>query len=154
MFDLYEPGGIRDTGTLLAVRHRAMDSGADCRPIELAWEVSVPWPLDGVAVGEICINPSCRHPEGLRRMEIPTMTVSPQPARALLHIRLTASTAGSAVMRLYDARGRSVRTVFDGMLQAETRDLGVDVTDLARGYYHLVLTTPIGARHIPVVLEK
>ncbi|MBR9977166.1 MAG: choice-of-anchor D domain-containing protein [Bacteroidetes bacterium] len=153
-FDLYEPDGIQDTGTVLAVRHRAMDPGADCQPVELAWGMSVPLPLDGSAGGEICINPSCRHPEGLRRMELPDMTVSPQPARALLHIRLTANTAGTAVVRLFDARGRSVRTVFDGILQAETRDLGVDVTDLACGYYHLVLMTPIGARHIPVVLEK
>lgn len=153
-FYLTEPGGLRDTGAVIAVKLQAAAEGPECRDIRLDWSIHQPYRLFGYAIGDVCINPSCRHPDGLHRSQTPGMTVSPQPARDVLTVRLDAVSPVFATLRMHDARGRLVRRLFEGTLEKGERVMQLPAADLPSGHYFLYLNCPEGGSIVPVVIQK
>ena len=153
-FRLTEPGGLQGTGPLFVLRMRAEDEGLLCRDVRLDWEIVRPYALSGVTEAAVCINPSCRHPEGLHRAALPGMLVTPQPARDHLTVRLDSPASIAVTLRLYDARGREVRTLFDGLLPEGMTVIDVPAGALSSGFYTLHLRSSEGARVLPVMFGR
>ncbi|MFA6232934.1 MAG: hypothetical protein WC824_01930 [Bacteroidota bacterium] len=153
-FTLTVPGGLPDTGALIAVKLQAAAPGPECRDVNLSWDVSLPYDLSGSVSGDVCINPSCRLPDGLHRAALPRMAVSPQPGRDLLTVRLTSPSSISASVHLLDARGRRLSVLFDGLLTEDGATRQFSVAELSSGYYYLLLQCPFGESVVPVVIEK
>ncbi|MDX9759966.1 MAG: hypothetical protein RBU27_12475 [Bacteroidota bacterium] len=152
-FTLIDAGGMVTPGAIARLRLTAVANGPDCRAARLDWRVFTPLPATGSTEGDICINPSCRHPDGLVRAGIPRFQVSPQPAHTTLRIVIEADVAVTASVRLYDAHGREVAAIFDGVLAEGGATVHLPVANLARGYYTLLLRSALGDRAHPVILE-
>lgn len=177
-FTISEPGGIRVTGALFAIRLRAAANGPECRDLNLKWSLLRPYNLFGDADGRVCINPSCRLPDGLHRAAVPDLSASPQPARDMLNVAIDAPTSNdaqapvnaspgvdavsatyipaaiAATLRLYDARGREVGMLFDGMVDRSGVRLAYSLAGVANGYYYLLLRCSLGERMLPVIVRK
>ena len=153
-FTISVPQGWQRRGAMFALRFGALAAGPLCRDITLAWETLQPYRITGEAPGRACINPSCRHPEGLYATGVPTLAVSPQPARERIDVHVGAGVAQTAALELYDARGRAVRRVFDGELPAQGGTFTTETEGLSSGYYTLILRSASGMRSLPVLVWK
>lgn len=153
-FDIAEAGGWRRAGAMFALRFTALEEGPLCEDILLEWEALRPYRLTGLAPGRACINPSCRHPEGLYFTGIPGMEVSPVPARRRITVHVDGGVPQPAVIALYDMRGRVVRRVFDGILPAQGAAFTLPTEGLSSGYYTLFIRCVSGPRSLPVLVRK
>ncbi len=153
-FSITEPGGLRDTGAIIAVKLLAAAPGPECRDVRLDWQAYSPYGLSGHTQGEICINPSCRLPEGLHKATIPQMTVSPLPVRDQLTVLLSSESSLFTTVHLLDAQGRLLRSVYEGMLAQGTAIRQLSAARLPSGHYYLLLRCPFGERITPVLVEK
>lgn len=93
--------------------------------------------VDAVA-GTLTTTASASQTPGFVTLSEPT----PNPARGLTHVIVTAPQPQPARMSVYDAMGREVAVVFDGELQAGAVDLAVDTGALSAGMYLVRLWTP------------
>lgn len=80
---------------------------------------------------------------------LPLLTVSPNPFNPRTSITFAAAVAGQVVLRLYDPRGRSVRTLVEGPLPAGRHQVTWDGLDsagraVASGVYVVRLETAAG----------
>lgn len=67
--------------------------------------------------------------------------VTPNPASSIARVDVTLPTAGSAMLEVYTTGGEKVATLFDGILEAGSRQIDADVSSIASGKYVLVLTS-------------
>ncbi len=153
-FSLTEPEGLRDTGAVLGVRLQAVAEGPECRDLRLEWYTLQPYALRGSNDGDVCINPSCRLPDGLHRSQLPIMTVSPQPAREALTVQLEVDGPVFASVRLHDARGRTLRTLYEGQLAHGTHMLRQAIATFPSGPYFVSLSCAFGGSVTPLVIQK
>ncbi|MBS1913487.1 MAG: hypothetical protein JST22_15980 [Bacteroidetes bacterium] len=72
--------------------------------------------------------------------------VTPNPLRSAAVVDVTASSNGAASLDLYRADGSLVRHLFDGMLEAGSRGMQLDLGDVASGVYYLVVSDARGNR--------
>ncbi len=78
----------------------------------------------------------------------------PNPSSSRTELSFTLPSATRAVLRLYDATGRAVRTLVNSECAAGTSLVPLDTHDLAPGYYHAQLSTPWGVRSESVVVVR
>jgi hypothetical protein len=153
-FTLNAPGGLSDTGALIAVKLEAVATGPECRDVQLDWDISLPYDMIGNVSGPVCINPSCRLPDGLHAAEMPRMTVTPVPTPDLLTVRITSPSSIFVSIRLLDAQGRQMNVMSDGLLQAGVSTRQFSVAELPSGYYYLLLHCAFGENITPVIVRK
>ena len=80
--------------------------------------------------------------------------VYPNPARGDAQATFTLAESGSITAVLRDGRGRTVRTLDQGVRPAGTHTLQVDATGLAAGLYFLTVMSPEGAQTRPFTLIR
>lgn len=99
--------------------------------------------------------------KGIHTVDVPTtvltsrpntMSVAPNPASSMLHLRFTMDTPGTARVQLFSAQGTLVRTWLDQPLGMGTQQHSFSVEGIASGVYYCVLTTPAGTTAQPVVV--
>ncbi|MEO0132201.1 MAG: T9SS type A sorting domain-containing protein, partial [candidate division WOR-3 bacterium] len=66
-----------------------------------------------------------------------SLDVTPNPLTKLATVRYNVPQTGRVSLKLYDASGRVVSTLYEGTLEAGTYTMTVDATRLARGVYFL-----------------
>ena len=89
--------------------------------------------------GRICVNPSCRHPEGLYATTAPSMRVSPHPAIRGSRVLLTLAEAGSIELLLRDVLGRTRAVLATDDLENGTHSYALPADLLPGGCYVLDL---------------
>jgi flagellar hook assembly protein FlgD len=92
--------------------------------------------------------------------KVPSLTSYPNPFNPRTVFRYRIDRPGHVTLRVYDARGRVVRTLVDGFESASTErivlwdgqpETGVEATS---GVYFALLTSPSGASTTKLVLLK
>ncbi|MEO0132460.1 MAG: T9SS type A sorting domain-containing protein [candidate division WOR-3 bacterium] len=69
--------------------------------------------------------------------QLDLLDVTPNPLTKLATVRYNVPQTGRVSLKLYDASGRVVSTLYEGTLEAGTYTMTVDATRLARGVYFL-----------------
>ncbi|MBL0174439.1 MAG: choice-of-anchor D domain-containing protein [Ignavibacteria bacterium] len=154
--DISTPGlirvSIRDSvalpsaGGLFTLTFRAARADTGCTA--LRWDsllVNPQGPFPDIprgraATGGICINPSCRVPEGMIGLEQIFMSARPNPFNPSTTLSWFLPEAGLARIDVYDASGRIVATPFSGPAASGTHSTRLDAPDLPSGVYHAVLS--------------
>jgi len=137
------PAPLIGTGPLVGFQMTAMSSEQECLDVEfLSGEANaavpgqVPLPLSGND-GRICINASCRHPEGLRYTAPPAVRVYPNPLRNSTTVRIDAATSASVEISVHDLLGRTMRVLFSGWMEKGTLSLPLPADGLPSGLLFL-----------------
>lgn len=89
--------------------------------------------------GRICVNGSCRHPEGLVALPLPEMLVSPHPLASGSTVHITLPDQGMVRLRLRDLLGRSRANILHTTLPGGEHVATLPVDDLPAGCYMLEL---------------
>ena len=79
---------------------------------------------------------------------------SPNPASDVLTIEYVLPANASTTLAIYDALGRSVLTIVDGVLDPGSYAVTIDTRDLAAGNYYCLLTSGRFERSAVIRLEK
>jgi hypothetical protein len=144
-FTVSTPSPLTTPGDLFALRFGANTYQPTCTPLRLESIV-----LNGDTAtadapdlitrdGRICVNPSCRHPEGLYAITTPSMRVTPHPATTGSQVLLTLEEAGSIELLLRDVLGRTRKVLVSGDLKEGTHSFGFPADGLTDGCYLLDL---------------
>jgi agmatine deiminase len=82
-----------------------------------------------------------------------TVKIYPNPARAMTCVEVQNTTNSEAIITLFDALGRSIKTLHDGILQDETSRFFFAAADYQRGIYFIKIKTKQGEQVEKVVIE-
>jgi hypothetical protein len=78
--------------------------------------------------------------------------VTPTIAPSLCHAAFTMPVSGHVALRMFDATGRLVETVFDGHLNKGSQEFNVRTSQLANGTYFLILETTSGKDMAKIII--
>ena len=81
-------------------------------------------------------------------------TVFPNPTRGTATLRYDLAESGPASVRVYDAVGRHVLTLADGLLAAGAHEASLDASPLPAGVYLVRLTTATAAHTQSLVVVR
>ena len=81
------------------------------------------------------------------------MVVEPNPARDEAVVRYSMTRSSRVELALYDAIGRTVKTLVDDQAPAGAHEVSLDVHGLARGVYILKLSAGTSVSISKLVLE-
>jgi len=83
------------------------------------------------------------------------LTASPNPFSNECYVRFKLMTPGPATLAVYDSKGRSLRQLFTGMVEAFVQqEVVLKSDDLPSGIYTILLTTDTEVVHQRVILTK
>ena len=136
---------LRDTGTLAVFELTA--DGAQQVCLDVVFErgegnAGVPGEYPLAVAGRdglVCINTSCRHPEGLRLTSPLDVRVHPNPVTDHSTITLEAPEAGMVDVRIRDLLGREHGSVFTGWIDKGTLVLPLAARTLPAGVLFLIV---------------
>lgn len=83
-----------------------------------------------------------------------SLSTQPNPFRDQTLIQLETVKTQAVILRIYDARGRAVRTLYDGLLPAGPYQFTFDAANLPAGVYTCVLSTPAEVKTHRIVLVR
>jgi hypothetical protein len=115
----------------------------------LSGELELPVPD---AVGRLCINASCRLPNGLYLLQPPRTTAYPNPVVGQARLRIELPAAMTIRCTLIDALGRETLLLFEGSAEAGALDVALDASGSAPGVYRCRLQWPGGVEWSTVVV--
>ncbi len=151
---LTRPDRFDQTGVLFTLLLGARTPGPECRDILLT---DLQTDLGGINegdVGRVCINPSCRHPEGLYALASPQLQVYPHPVVCESSIRLTLEQTESLTLRLLDLFGKELRVLYRGQLTQGEHRIPMDHAELSDGLYFIRAEWSGGMKDHPVVINR
>ena len=111
-------------------------------------------PFTSGGSGTVCINNSCRNPEGFLRIAAPTIQSYPNPATESINLRLDTPAETDVRIVLFDERGIEVRPVFDGTSTEGVSVYRITTTDLPSGRYYAVMYSGEIVKSIPVTIVR
>lgn len=160
---LIQPGLIRigasgtDTlklpGLLLKINFKSIRADTGCSAIRLSQFIFNPQsalaniPRDTIIHGRICVNPSCRIPAGLVRVQINPNRLyqnTPNPFNPLTRISFYINAPQHISLRIFDLFGRELRKLFEGNMNSGNHSITYDANGLPSGTYRYVLNTEEG----------
>ena len=83
---------------------------------------------------------------GLDASEIPDPNVYPNPVKRYLRIEWPEEAKSPDLLMIYNSTGQPIRNI-----SIEELNKAIDLSDLAPGYYHLVIKGPFGELHYPLI---
>ena len=142
-------------GTLFSVGLTALAPGPACRPVRLVGlRVIGEGGINDSSRGKVCINPSCRHPEGLYATERPLLRVYPHPASQESRVLLQLPTEHAIRLTLVDLLGEERRSIADAVFPAGEHGFSLPVRGLPAGMYMLRLSWNGGIEHHSILLSR
>jgi hypothetical protein len=79
--------------------------------------------------------------------------VVPNPLTRSTTVRYVVPTTGKVTLKLYDASGRVVNTLYDGHQESGVYSLSLDASTLARGVYFLRYETQTDRLEVKLIVE-
>jgi len=104
--------------------------------------------------GRVCINASCRHPDGIRLALPPTMKLYPNPFSTRATVLLTLSRDEHVRLLLRSTLGERLMHIREGTLSEGTHSITIDADQLPAGMYFLELAWDDGFSISPVILYR
>lgn len=153
-----DPGRIDEYGegfNLQLQRHQLYEAPAFPTDSVAAFIAAVGRPLDTVAE-PYTVNvdgppppPPGSDPEGPIFLESPR----PNPVQQSSRVTYWLAEDGQVSLAVYDALGRRVTTLDEGLRESGYHDVSVQPGRLADGIYFIRLDTPVGSRTVPLVRQ-
>jgi hypothetical protein len=154
------PAALQSTGVLAEMQFVALSDIQGCHDVtvvdataNLAVPAQEAMPVDA-ANGRICINASCRHPEGLRYTAPPDVRVYPNPFSDHSNAEISIYSDGQLEVFLSDMLGRVQRNVFNGYAEAGTLLLPLRTSDAPAGMYFLHIHFNGMRAHSTVIVQQ
>jgi len=142
-------------GELFSVGLTAMAPGPECRPVRLTGlRVIGGGGINDSSRGRVCINPSCRHPDGLYAAERPLLRVYPHPVSEGSHVLLRMPAEHAVGLTLVDVLGEERRRIAEAVLPAGDHIFPLPVGGLPAGMYMLRLSWDGGIEHQSVLIPR
>lgn len=111
-----------------------------------------------VAPGSVTFDDICRAGQSSRffSRSAPTaaIAVAPQPSNGMASAMVTLVESGTSTISIVDVTGRTIATVFEGVLPPGRHTVPLDVTNVTTGSYWIVLTTPTERRSVRFDISK
>lgn len=142
------------TGVLFTLQLEALVSGPDCSDIILSALQTDNGGINEGDAGRVCINPSCRHPDGLYALSAPQIQVYPHPVVGASSIRLTLEKTEMITLRLMDLFGNALRILHQGSRNPGTHQLTLSHEGVSDGLYFIRVEWSGGMHDHPVVLSR
>jgi hypothetical protein len=151
---------LNTPGFFLTLRFEAVTSDTGCSSI---WWDNVGWNPEGTppgvpfgsgGIGRICINPSCRIPQGLRLASSPTIAVHPNPTSSSGRIVFRVPADCHARISIVNALGVEVAAPFDSYVDRGEHSAPFTAIDLPPGSYRAVLRAGDACVSAPVLLLR
>jgi hypothetical protein len=136
-FTVDRPDPFDRTGALLYFRVQAIEQGPECREIRLEGLSVRTGGINSRATGNVCINPSCRHPDGLYAIIAPEMRIYPHPVTEVSRIVLSLQHEDQITMQLVDLLGNTLRTICSATLSAGEHSFSLAPTGISEGVYFI-----------------
>lgn len=137
------PAALQSTGALVQMEFVALSDMQGCHDVTVVGataNLAVPgqeaMPVNA-ANGRICINASCRHPEGLRYTAPPEVRVYPNPFTDYAIAEIVVYGEGRLDVLLSDLLDRSQRSIFSGVIEAGSLSIPLDLAGTASGMHFL-----------------
>lgn len=142
-------------GTLFSIELTALAPGPACRPVRLAnLRVIGEGGVNDSSRGKVCINPSCRHPEGLVAAERPLLRVYPHPASPGSRVLLHMPEEHAVRLTLVDLLGEERIRITEAVLPAGEHAFPLPVRALPAGMYMLRLSWGGGIEHHSILIPR
>lgn len=149
---------ISSSGNLFDLRFEAVTSDTGCT--QVAWllcTLNPDSPLPGVPAslttdGRVCINPSCRVPDGLLR----TVSVSnrPNPSSQTAIVEVVLEDDLHASIQLVNERGQAVLLLYEGHLTRGSYAYRVESHSLSSGLYYVYVRSRNGSAVHPLIIHR
>ncbi len=142
---------LQQMGRLFTLEFAAVTSDTGCTALEwdtVVWNPQGPSPGVPPTInldGRICINPSCRTPNGVRSLVLPDLSIRPNPSNPGTTFFFTLPSDSRVGLAVVDALGRVVAKLIDAEYPAGEHRLYFDAQALASGSYLVVLETNAGS---------
>lgn len=114
--------------------------------------LNVLWRNGSFRLEDICYEGGARllNPDGITSIT----AVHPNPTSSTVAIRLRTIEEGMIRLNIYDAMGRSVRTLLDNWYHPIDNVMEYDVSELPQGRYFIRLETPTVVRTKPLIISR
>ncbi len=147
------------TDLLFTLRFESARGDTGCSSVywdELIWnpETSPGIPAAASVDGRICINPSCRVPDGLLRLRPPRLSAAPNPFNPAVTVTWELMQDEWASVRIFDALGITVALLAEGPHLRGTHRAVFRADAFASGTFFVILQTASHRRTLPLLLLK
>jgi hypothetical protein len=147
------------TNLLFTLRFEAARGDTGCSSVhwdELIWnpETSPGIPAAASVDGRICINPSCRVPDGLLRLPPPRLSAAPNPFNPAVTVTWELMQDEWARVRIFDALGVPVSLLAEGPQTRGAHSAVFRADASASGTFFVILQTASHLLTLPLLLLK
>lgn len=154
-FEIVRSTPFERAGPLFSFGLTTLTSGPECRPVQLAnLRVIGEGGINDSSGGKVCINPSCRHPEGLYAEQRPLLRVYPHPVTEGSSVLLRLPVEQSIRLTLIDLLGEERDRIADAVLSAGKHAFPLSLYGLPAGIYMLRLTWDGGIEHQSILIPR
>jgi len=143
--EVHAPSELRSNGILIACTFSASTRDTGCTEVsDETFVLNQSGPFPGVPraeleSGKICINNSCRVPDGVTLLGTTKISISPHPVSDLLAIHLDGFPKGDVHVRVMDWSGMTVASVTETQVYEGSREIVLQISSLPAGMYLLLL---------------
>jgi hypothetical protein len=148
---------LTTTGTVFAFRFQPSRTDSGCGAVRIdnvVWNADEVYPGIPYGAGDearCCINPSCRTPEGLRRLPMFKITNDPNPFTASTRVRLDVPEESDAELAIVNSFGERLRSLGRRVFPAGAHVLDVSGEGLPDGLIYLAVIRAAGVEYHPLV---
>ncbi|MDH7514426.1 MAG: hypothetical protein QHI48_00935 [Bacteroidota bacterium] len=157
--EIRSPAGTVPEGNLFHMVFACARQDTGCTAV--LWDTLVWNPLTtpgdpqarGVS-GRICVNPSCRIPEGLMRRQARKLSAYPNPSRSGMTITVALPEERFARLEIRDQLGTIVHVPFQGVMKSGSFPVFTGDDGISSGVFFLVLSTGDETEVLPLVILR
>ncbi|MBN1446897.1 MAG: T9SS type A sorting domain-containing protein, partial [Bacteroidetes bacterium] len=154
-FEILRATPFDRTGEMFSVGLTALTGGPECRAVSLdSMQLVGPGGINSTATGKVCINPSCRHPDGLYALSRPALKVHPHPVTQQSGVTVILPREEEIRISVVDLFGEERRHIASGRYAEGTHHCMLPVEGLAAGVYILRLEWQGGMSHTRIVVAR